>query len=182
MVGRNRLGALLLVAAVLPAGFAPGATPRPAVPSGFSENFDGVIAPSLPAGWVTTHSPGTGALWVTDTTNPDTAPNAASLSEGTAPFEDILDSAPISITTTSAQLRFRHNYSFFVDLGGAPQPSSPTDFCPTNLYFSSGRLQISMNGGEFQDILAAGGSFIEGDYHEGVERGCATAKVTIRSS
>src|SRR5450432_1025796 len=168
MCKRDRVAACLLVAVVLPAGFLRGSAPRPAAPSGFSENFDGVTAPALPAGWATTHSPGAGALWVTDTANPDTAPNVAHLSEGgTAPFQDTFDSPPISITTSSAQLWFRHSFQFFVDLGGLPQKSLPTEYCYSNQYDAYGTLQISMNGGAFQDILAAGGSFLAGGYTNG---------------
>ena len=67
MVGRNRLAASLLVVAVLSAGFSFGATPRPAAPSGFAENFDGVTAPALPAGWVASTVPSEGPQWRTAT-------------------------------------------------------------------------------------------------------------------
>ena len=43
----------------------------------FAENFDGVAAPALPAGWVATNASGPAPLWVTSTTTPDTAPNDA---------------------------------------------------------------------------------------------------------
>ena len=43
----------------------------------FSENFDGVTAPALPAGWVASNAAGVAPLWVTTTTTPDTAPNDA---------------------------------------------------------------------------------------------------------
>ena len=43
----------------------------------FSENFDGVSAPALPAGWAATNAAGAAPLWTTSTTNPDTAPNDA---------------------------------------------------------------------------------------------------------
>ena len=40
------------------------------------QNFDGVTAPALPAGWTTTRSGG-GTAWVTSTTANDSAPNSA---------------------------------------------------------------------------------------------------------
>src|SRR5262249_22996777 len=92
--------------------------PHCAAQSGFSENFDSVTPPALPTGWVTTHSPGAGALWITAASGTDTPPNVVQLGEPTAPYEDILDSAPFYIATSSAQLRFQHDYAFFVDLGG----------------------------------------------------------------
>jgi hypothetical protein len=164
----DRVVACLLVVVVSPAAFLRASAPRAAAPSGFTENFDGVTPPALPAGWATAHSPGAGALWVTDTANPDTAPNVAHLSEGgAAPFQDTFDSPPISIVTSSAQLWFRHSFQFFVDLGGLPQKSSPTEYCYSNQYDAYGTLQISMNGGAFQDIQAAGGSFLAGGYTNG---------------
>src|SRR5882724_11581140 len=42
----------------------------------FQENLDAVTAPALPAGWTTDVS-GSGILWTTSTTSPDTAPNDA---------------------------------------------------------------------------------------------------------
>src|SRR5204863_6233591 len=44
----------------------------------FSENFDGVVAPALPAGWVAINpDPGDGVMWVTSTVAPESAPNDA---------------------------------------------------------------------------------------------------------
>ena len=41
-----------------------------------AQNFDGVAAPSLPAGWTAANGSGA-SLWKTTTTDPDTLPNAA---------------------------------------------------------------------------------------------------------
>ncbi len=123
----------------------------------FSENFDGVTVPALPAGWVATRVGGGDPLWLTDTSHSDTAPNAAFLSVEFAPAQFWLDSPPISITTTSAQLVFRHSYQFAVDPGTGPES-------PEDIPLASGDLQISIGGGAFQGILAAGGSFVAGGY------------------
>ena len=157
MVGRNRLAVLILAAAVLPAGFAAGAAPRPTVPSGFAENFDAVTAPALPAGWVATNAQGPGPLWVTEAGNPDTVPNAAHVDDSPAVSDKWLDSPPLSIATATALLTFRHSYSFWAEC--------LPDACPKYYtYFDGGVLEISIGGGDFEDILAAGGSFVAGGY------------------
>src|SRR5207249_2359732 len=48
----------------------------PNTANGFSQNFDGVAAPALPAGW-TTAATGVEVAWVTSTTSPSSAPNDA---------------------------------------------------------------------------------------------------------
>jgi len=121
----------------------------------YTENFDGVTAPALPAGWTTARS-GTGAnpvLWVTTTSGPDTAPNTTFGAGSTTPGESSLTSpviaipaAPVIGTNPSVRLTFRNNYN-----------TEPT--------FDGGVLEISINGGPFTDILAAGGSFVEGGYN-----------------
>ena len=45
----------------------------------FAENFDGVVAPALPAGWTTAQT-GAAPLWATTTSFSDTAPNSATAS------------------------------------------------------------------------------------------------------
>jgi photosystem II stability/assembly factor-like uncharacterized protein len=121
----------------------------------YTENFDGVTAPALPAGWTTARS-GAGAnpvLWVTTTSGPDTAPNTTFGAGSTTPGESSLTSpviaipaAPVIGTNPSVRLTFRNNYN-----------TEPT--------FDGGVLEISINGGPFTDILAAGGSFVEGGYN-----------------
>ncbi len=120
-----------------------------------TENFDGVVAPALPGGWTTARS-GSGAnppLWVTSTTLNDTSPNSAFSGGSTTPGENSLDSpilaiptAPVVGTNPGVRLSFRNSYN-------------------TEAGFDGGVLEISINGGPFVDILAAGGSFIEGGYN-----------------
>ena len=154
MVGRNRLGAMLLVAA-LPAGLASGAAPRPTVPSGFSETFDGVTAPALPTGWVATNAQGADPLWVTDTTQFDTAPNAAHVDDPHAITDKRLDSPSIAIETFSAYLTFRQTYGFSVEVMGDFTVRLPRRRRPRDI---AGRRS-------FQDIIQAGGSFLQGGYN-----------------
>jgi hypothetical protein len=116
----------------------------------FAENFDGVSAPALPAGWTATNTAGASPLWVTSSTGvptpaADTSPNAALVDDPGTISDKRLDSPAIPIASVGAKLTFRNNYS--LETG-----------------FDGGVLEISIGGGAFQDILAAGGSFAAGGY------------------
>jgi hypothetical protein len=125
-------------------------------PATFTENFDGVTAPALPASWTTARSSvtaGAAPLWVTSATTADTAPNSAFGAGGTVPSDSSLTSPVIPIPTApgfgtnpSVRLTFRNNYN-------------------TEAGFDGGRLEISINGGPFLEVIAAGGSFVEGGYN-----------------
>jgi Kelch motif/Galactose oxidase, central domain len=117
----------------------------------FTENFDGVTPPALPAGWTATNviDPD-GILWVTSNDgdpfpSADSLPNAAFVNDPDAISDKRLDSLVIPIQSDSAQLTFRQN----LDLESG---------------FDGGVLEISIGGGAFQDILDAGGSFVVGGY------------------
>ncbi|HUJ09991.1 MAG TPA: PKD domain-containing protein [Verrucomicrobiae bacterium] len=118
----------------------------------FAQNFDSVSAPSLPAGWTTSAS-GAQSSWVTSTTSADTAPNAAFSSDTNSVGINELDSPSIAINSSMAQLTFRQNYSLTV---------SSTN---SALGYDGGVLEISIGGGSYTDILAAGGSFVSGGYN-----------------
>ncbi len=111
----------------------------------FAENFDGVTAPNLPAGWLTATS-GVGTLFSTVTSAADSAPNAAFTPNSTAVGGASLTSPAIPVTATAATVTFRHSYN-------------------TEHSWDGGTFQISINGGAFNDIQAAGGRFIEGGYN-----------------
>ncbi len=128
----------------------------------FTENFDDETPPVLPVGWSTLFTAPGGKAWTTTSAFSDTAPNSA------ATVADVqgdlttcaggqggadLTSQPIAIpnppsagTNPSVQLSFRN----FYNLEGG---------------FDGGVLEISINGGAFQDIIAAGGSFATGGYN-----------------
>ena len=123
--------------------------PNPSVV--FTENFDGITPPALPAGWTAINviDPD-GILWVTSNDgdpfpSADSLPNAALVNDPDAISDKRLDSPSISIGSDSAQLTFRQN----LDLESG---------------FDGGVLEISIGGGAFQDILNAGGSFVVGGY------------------
>jgi hypothetical protein len=108
------------------------------------EDFDSVTAPSLPAGWTTA---GTGTvLWVTTVTTPDTPPNAAFADDTEVSIDKTLDAPSTLVGSASTQLSFRNFYD-------------------TEEGWDGGVLEISIDGGPFADILAAGGSFVEGGYN-----------------
>ena len=109
------------------------------------QNFDGVVAPALPAGWTTTFS-GLGTAVTTSTIFPDTAPNDIFLSEASNVALSEVTSAPIAITGAGQKLSFRNLFN-------------------TEPGFDGTVLEISIAGGAFQDILAAGGTFASGGYN-----------------
>ncbi|MEP6821188.1 MAG: dockerin type I domain-containing protein [Chthoniobacterales bacterium] len=120
------------------------------------QNFDGVVAPALPAGWTGTAS-GSGIIPTTVTTFPDTAPNSVFTSEAATVGLSEVTSAPIAITSAGSQLSFRNEFN-------------------TESGFDGRVLEISIptvNAGAFQDILAAGGTFASGGYNSTLSTGFA---------
>ncbi len=116
----------------------------------FTQNFDGVSTPSLPAGWSTTTS-GAQSAWVSSSSSYDTPSHAAFASEAGNVGVSELISPSIAINSTNAQLTFRHKYNLEV-------------FNATYGY-DGGVLEISIGGGAYSDILNAGGTFQTGDYN-----------------
>lgn len=112
-----------------------------------SQNFDGVVAPALPAGWTTTHT-GVELDWVTSTTNPSSAPNAAFAPDPTNIGNTELVTPSIAIPANGAQLSFKNLFN--MEVGGE--------------FYDGMVLEISINGGAFTDIITAGGSFAAGGY------------------
>jgi subtilisin-like proprotein convertase family protein len=123
----------------------------------FSENFDGVTPPALPAGWTTSFINGDGDCtvggplctlgtnWTTVNTSSDTAPNSAFHNDPSCVTDNSLDSPTIAITTATTVVTFRHQFNL-------------------EDTFDGGVLEISINGGAFTDIVTAGGSFTQGGY------------------
>jgi len=118
-----------------------------------SKTFDGVTPPALPPGWVAANAINPdGILWVTSNSGvpsppADSLPNATFINDPAVISDKRLDSPTIAIPLSSgAQVTFRQNR----DLEST---------------FDGGVLEISIAGGAFQDILAAGGSFATGGYN-----------------
>jgi hypothetical protein len=113
-----------------------------------SQNFDGVTAPALPTGWTTDATGGQG-IWYTTNFNVDTRSNAAFCAASPRIGVGELYSPLIPINSTTAKVVFRNNFSLEADdVSG----------------YDGGVLEIKIGTGVFQDILAAGGSFISGGY------------------
>jgi hypothetical protein len=122
-----------------------------------SENFDGVVAPALPAGWTTAlivGTPGTDAVWTTTSSTSNTSPNSATTNDPGHVTDKVLISPSVAITTASAQLTFQNNY----DLESGSGTTA----------FDAGVLEIKIGAGAFTDILSAGGSFVTGGYNHTV--------------
>ena len=136
----------------------PIATPTPTpsstpVQCNLGESFDFVMPSALPAGWTATNGTNPdGILWQTSNSGlpsppADSPPNAAWVNDPAAISDKYLNSPPIENSILDhAFLSFRNNYSLEASRDG-------------------GVLEISIDGGPFQDILAAGGSFIGGGYN-----------------
>lgn len=117
-------------------------------PVALSQNFDGVTAPALPSGWSTSVVTGSSSYnpWRTATGTVNSAPNAAFVNNYDDSSNIILTSPAFTVATSTAQLTFWNWYD-------------------TEDYYDGGVLEISINGGAFQDILTAGGSFVAGGYN-----------------
>ncbi len=111
----------------------------------FTENFDSVIAPALPAGW-TRANVGAMPLFATTSAASSSAPNSAFTTFAGSDSSSELVSPSLAIPATGAQLTFRHSYL-------------------SELEFDGGVLEISINGGAFVDITDAGGIFETGGYN-----------------
>jgi len=111
----------------------------------FTQGFDGVVAPALPAGWTASNDVGGGALWATTSAVPDSGVNAAFVSDPSTVSDKSLYSPALAVTTPYARVSFRSSYS--LEAG-----------------FDGGVLEIAIGGGPFADIVAAGGSFLAGGY------------------
>ncbi|HEX9962420.1 MAG TPA: FG-GAP-like repeat-containing protein, partial [Pyrinomonadaceae bacterium] len=113
----------------------------------FTENFDSATVPAFPAGWTSTSIQG-GIPFVTTTTNSDTAPNSAyAINPLTVGGGTDLTSPSIPITASAATVSFRNRFD-------------------TEAGWDGGALEISIGAGAFQDILVAGGQFVEGGYND----------------
>jgi hypothetical protein len=114
---------------------------------GVSQNFDGVVAPALPSGWVTNNTgAGPPELWVTSTTGPDSAPNSAFTNNPATIGESSLETPPIAISSASASMSFRLKYV-------------------TESTFDGCVLEIKIGAGAYTDIVTAGGAFTANGYN-----------------
>jgi len=124
------------------------------------ENFDSVTPPALPAGWSATNGiDPDGILWQTSNTGlpsppADSPPNAAWVNDPPVVSDKYLDSPSLNATESwFVRLTFRHNFNL-------------------QSGFDGGVLELrNPGGGQFVDILAAGGSFVTGGYNATIGTG-----------
>ncbi len=110
-----------------------------------SQSFDGVVVPALPAGWTAAGGGGMSA-WATTTSIRDSLPNSAFVSFPASVGSNALVSPVIAITSSKAKMIFRNRYL-------------------SEERFDGGVLEVKIGSGSFQDILAAGGSFMGNGYN-----------------
>jgi uncharacterized repeat protein (TIGR01451 family) len=117
-----------------------------------SENFDSVTPPALPLGWSTASS-GAGLPWQTTSNWNDTALDSGFIADPGTTSDKSLISPVFHIYSASAQLSFFQNGNIMA------------------YGYSGGVLEISINGGPYQDIIAAGGSFVTNGYNNSIYSG-----------
>jgi hypothetical protein len=124
----------------------------------FRENFDGVIAPALPAGW-STASTENHQLWRSSAARSQSTANSLF---SPAPIQQGVNevvSPSIHISSDAAELSFSNWYEL------------ETTFLRNRLYDGS-VLEIQIAGGPWQDIISAGGTWVSGGYDGPIDSCC----------
>ncbi|MFM9903196.1 MAG: M36 family metallopeptidase [Pyrinomonadaceae bacterium] len=112
----------------------------------FTENFDGVTAPAVPAGW-SVSSTNPAMTFVSTTAVPDSGVNSMFATDpASSGGSTELISPSIAVNAQAANVTFRHKYD-------------------SESGWDGGVLDISIAGGAFQDIIAAGGTFLQNGYN-----------------
>ncbi len=114
-----------------------------------AENFDSVTPPALPVGWSAERIPsGTGG-WRTSATSLGTAPNSAfATPSASAVLDQRLTSPSWTIPADAETVRLGFTHRWRTEEG-----------------YDGGILELSVDGGVFQDIVQAGGRFLGGGYN-----------------
>jgi hypothetical protein len=120
----------------------------------FTENFDSVTAPALPAGW-TTSATNSASNWRTTNSLSASLPNAAFSADALNTGINELVSPTILLPLGTAQLSFSNYYNLEIGTG-------------TNGYDGS-VLEIKIGTNAFADILTAGGTFVSGPYNTRID-------------
>jgi hypothetical protein len=113
----------------------------------FTQNFDAVTAPALPASWTATNPTGPAPLWTTTSAGANTGPNAAVINNPSTWSVKQLTSPSIALPSADVKLSFQHTFAM------------------EDVLYDGGRLDISVNGGLWSEILNAGGTFLSGGYN-----------------
>ncbi len=111
-----------------------------------SENFDSVTPPAVPSGWTVTSSL-PAMTFVSTASSADSAPNSMFAADPTATGGSTeLISPVLPVTAQGATVSFRHRFN-------------------TESGWDGGVLEISIAGGAYQDIIGAGGTFLQNGYN-----------------
>ncbi|MFT7639928.1 MAG: hypothetical protein ACI9G1_001666 [Pirellulaceae bacterium] len=110
------------------------------------EDFESVTPSNLPNNWAT-HTLLNQPVndWITVTGGSHSAPNHAFVANLGSSTDSALVSPVITLAQVDPELRFQHEYD-------------------TESGFDGGVLELSINGGAFQDVVDAGGTMVSGDY------------------
>jgi hypothetical protein len=111
----------------------------------FSESFDALQAPALPAGWTESTQPANGQHWQSTNVDSDSPPQAVGITLSAGGTTSELISPPVTLHRALAELSFRQRYSL----------SDGT----------SGQLLISTGTEPPRDVLSMGGTFHTGSYN-----------------
>jgi hypothetical protein len=121
-----------------------------------AEGFDSAATPALPTSWTTEVLSGLNSAWTTTNGFSDSGVASTFTPDTTTAGETVLLSPTFAVNSSSAKLTFRHDYN--LALRTVQHPKSTT-------YYDGGVLEISIGGGAFTGIVAAGGSFSAGGYN-----------------
>jgi hypothetical protein len=120
----------------------------------FTENFDGIASPGLPTGWSTETLSGAANPWTTRDADaflsPPSMPNQTFAYNLGVISDSVLMSPTVALSSRPHRLTF-WNFHWMDASDG--------------FYYDGGVLEISVNGGPFEDIMAAGGTFLGGGYN-----------------
>ena len=186
------IGASLLYAVAIPAyatgitvedandggtsNFDPALNSQPIAGCGFLEGFDIVTPPVLPPDWTAINAiDPDGVFWQTsDSGDPsppaESPPNAAWVNDPDTVSDKYLDSPTLLINPHARILTFSNTYAG--DGGFQSAFLTFSNNYALNDGFDGGVLEISVDGGPFQDILAAGLTFGQGGYNGTISTCC----------
>ncbi|MGA2749246.1 MAG: S8 family serine peptidase [Verrucomicrobiota bacterium] len=123
------------------------------VKTNYTQDFDAVTPPALPAGWSNAVEGGQ-VRWVTTNSAADTPSYSVFADAPTNAGVADLYSPAIAIVTATAQLVFANYYDLEYN------PDAPSEA------LDGGVLEIQIGNGGYSDILAAGGTFVSNGYNK----------------
>jgi len=126
------------------------------------ENFDNVTAPALPSGWTTTRIT-IDPTWKTVNNVSDSASNSAFAGGPSHISDNRLVSRNVGIVSATSVLTFRRSNNLENGFDGMV-------------------LEISINGQNFEDIITAGGSFVNGGYNTTISLPSSSSPIAGRAA